>query len=203
LVLGVGGPGGRRAPPHNFASEQIDAADRSRGERNYRDAWILAQTAARNASGSRLYNAAISVLARVALDEGRFEKARNVLSRTRPIQLADPHLQATIERMDGQPESAIVVLEAAQRLPAFHRDCARLLVELHAEANNLDRAVEVAITSLALIGTDDIRRMICSLKAWGEFRHAAILAMALSKHTGAAEDGAQPPSLRRPLGNER
>ncbi len=63
---------------------------------------------------------------------------------------------------------------------------ARLLVELYAEAEHLDRAVQIALEHLDLLEVHDVRNMIASLQAWDEPQHAAALVMALtirSSHT--------------------
>ena len=53
-----------------------------------------------------------------------------------------------------------------------------MLVELYAEANDLERAVEVAIEHLDLLDPHDVQNMISSLRAWGEPQHAATLGIA-------------------------
>jgi eukaryotic-like serine/threonine-protein kinase len=191
----------RHALTDASVAEQIATANALRAEGKYRDAWALACVAARRASRPDSRSSALTLLARVALEEGRIETARELLSRVPIAQRIDLPVQVAIERADGRADRAIQLLEAARLRGNFGREAARLLVELHAEASDLDRAVQVAVESLDLIAPEDVRSMIASLNAWGEFRHAAAVVRAVSERMGDFDVKAGPPPLQRPLGN--
>ena len=81
---------------------------------------------------------------------------------------------------DGAPRVAIAILEGARARIGLDRPTARLLIELHAGADDVGRAVEVAMEHLDLLSSDDVRNMIASLELWGERRYAAALAAAVA-----------------------
>jgi hypothetical protein len=182
---------------------QIATANGLRAEGQQREAWALACVAARRASRRHSRSSALTLLARIALEEGRIETARELLSRVPMAQRIDLPVQVAIERADGRVDRAIQLLEAARLRGNFSREAARLLVELHAESRDLDRAVQVAVESLDLIAPEDIRAMVSSLNSWGEFRHAATVARAASERMGDVEASAEPPRLHHPLENRR
>ena len=161
-------------------SEQIETAKRLLAGGSHLAAWNTASVAAASAAGPRQRNAALTVMARVALDERRYQIARQALQRMRPRWAADPCLEAAIERADGGADRAIETLERARSWPTFDGAAARLLIELCAEANDLDRAARIAIAHLDLLEVRDVRNMIASLADWGEPHHAAAVAMALT-----------------------
>jgi eukaryotic-like serine/threonine-protein kinase len=182
---------------------QIATAESLRAEGKYREAWSLGRVAARRASRPRSRDAALTLLAQVALEEGNVEKARGVVRLAEADGRIEVHVQAAIERADGWVDRAIELLDTARRRGTLTREAARLLVELYAETDDLERAVQVAVESLDLIAPEDIRLMILSLNAWGEFCHAATVARALSRKTGDIEDAVEPPRLHHPIRNER
>ena len=171
-----------------IAGDQIRTATRLLAEGNYTAAWEAADAAARAAAGTWRRDAALTVMVQVAIAEKRCQTAREVLERMRrPGGRVDPHLEAAIERADGRADRAMDALERARGLPTFGGAAARLLVELYAETERLDRAVEIALEHLDLLEVHDVRNMIASLQAWDEPQHAATLVMALtlrSSHTG-------------------
>ena len=75
---------------------------------------------------------------------------------------------------------AIAILESTRARTNLNRPAARLLIDLHASADDVGRAVEVALEHLDLLEPADIRNMIASLEAWGERRYAALLTAAVS-----------------------
>lgn len=160
--------------------EQIETAKRLLAEGGYTTAWNRAAAAADAAPGPRLRNAALEVLARIALDERKYQTARQVLERTRPRWAVDPCLEAALARAGGGVDSAIASLERARSWPTFDGAAARLLIELCAEANDLERAARIAIAHLDLLEVHDVRNMIASLADWGEPHHAAAVTMALT-----------------------
>jgi hypothetical protein len=80
---------------------------------------------------------------------------------------------------DGAPAVAVAILEAARARTGLDGPTARLLIELHASSDEVDRAVEVALENLHLLAPDDVFNMIASLESWGERRYAAALAAAV------------------------
>jgi hypothetical protein len=169
------------------AGDQIKAATRLLAEGNHAEAWDAADAAARAAAGTRLRNAALTIMVQVAIAEKRCETARELLGRMRHRGLVDPFLDAAIERADGRANRATEVLERARALPTFGAPEARLLVELYAEAEHLDRAVQIALEHLDLLEVHDVRNMIASLEAWDEPQHAAALVMALAIRSSRTE----------------
>ena len=161
-------------------SDQIETAKRLLAEGSHLAAWKTASVAADCAAGAWLRNAALTVMARIALDERRYRMARQTLQRMRPRWAADPCLEAAIERADGGTDQAIEALERARSRPTFDGAAARLLIELCGEANDLDRAARIAIAHLDLLELHDVRNMIASLTDWGEPHHAAAVTMALT-----------------------
>jgi len=161
-------------------SDRIETAKRLLAEGSHLAAWNTACAAADAAAGPRLRNAALTVMARIALDERRYQTARQVLGRLRPRWAVDPCLEAAIARADGGVDQAIEALERARSRPTFDGAAARLLIELCGEANHLERAARIAIAHLDLLEVHDVRHMIASLAEWGEPHHAAAVTMALT-----------------------
>lgn len=149
-------------------------------------AWNTACAAANRAAHQRLRNAALAVMVQVSIEEKNYQTARQVLARMSPRGIVDPLLEATIEKADGHPDRARQALEQGRSRPAFGAAAARLLVEMHAEADDLQRAVEVAIDCIDLLTIEEIRNMIASLEAWGEPSHAVALSVALTVRTAVA-----------------
>jgi hypothetical protein len=160
--------------------DQIEAAKRLLADGSRTLAWNMAAAAADAAPEPRRRNAALAVLARIALDERKYQTARQVLERMRPRGAVDPCLEAAIARADGGVDKAITSLERARSRPTFDGAAARLLIELCGEANDLERAARIAIAHLDLLEVDDVRNMIASLADWGEPHHAAAVTMALT-----------------------
>ena len=161
-------------------SARIETAKRLLTEGSHPAAWNTASAAAAAASRPRLRNAALTVMARIALDEKRFERARQTLGEVRPRSAVDPCLEAAIERADRGIDHAIEALERARSGPTFDGAAARLLIELCGEANALDRAARIAIAHLHLLDVDDVRNVIASLAEWGAPHQAAAVKMALT-----------------------
>ena len=171
-----------------IAHGQVLTARKLLAEGSHAAAWEAADAAARAAAGARLRDAALTIMVQVAIAEQRCETARELLGRMRRRHgLVDPCLEAAIERADGRADRATEALERVRGLPIFDGAAARLLVELYAEAEQLDRAVQIALEHLDLLELHDVRNMIASLEAWDEPQHAAALVMALtirSSHPG-------------------
>jgi hypothetical protein len=171
-----------------IADGQLQTATRLLAEGSHAAAWDAADAAARAAGGTRLRDAALTVMVQVAIAEKRCETARELLGRMRRRHgRVDPCLGAAIERADGHADRAMEALERARRLPAFDGAAARLLVELYAEAEQLERAVQIALEHLDLLEVHDVRNMIASLEAWDEPQHAAALVMALTFRSARTE----------------
>jgi hypothetical protein len=187
LAIASGWARRRRRYSDAIVNGQIESAKRLLALGSHTAAWNAGCAAAHAAGGQRLCNAALAVLVRVALQEGRTEMAREVLGRMRPSWFVDPCLEAAIERADGGIDRATLALERARNRPTFDGAAARLLVELYAEANHLDRAVQIAVEHLDLLEANDLRTMIAWLETWGEPHQAAILAVAMTMRTLGAE----------------
>jgi len=170
-----------------IAGDQIQTATRLLAEGSHAKAWDAADAAARAAAGTRVRDAALTVMVQVAIAEKRCETAREVLERMRHSGPVDPCLEAAIERADGRADRATEALERVRGLPTFGAAAARLLVELYAEAEHLDRAVQIALEHLDLLEVHDVRNMIASLQAWDEPQHAAALVMALTIRSSRTE----------------
>ena len=170
-----------------LAGGQIETAAKLLAEGSYAGAWEAADAAARVAAGARLLDAALTIMVRIAIAEKRCHTAREILERMRAHGLVDPSLEAAIDRADGRADRARDALERARRLPSFGAAAARLLVELYAEADHLDRAVHVALEHLDLLEVHDVRNMIASLEAWDQPQHAAALVMALTIRSSRPE----------------
>ncbi len=171
-----------------IADGQIQTATRLLAEGSHAAAWDAADAAARAAAGTRLRDAALTIMVQVAIAEKRCQTARELLGRMRRRHgLVDPCLEAAIERADGRADRATEALERARGLPIFDGAAARLLVELYAEAEQLDRAVQIALEHLDLLAVHDVRNMIASLEAWDEPQHAAAMIMALTIRSARAE----------------
>lgn len=151
-------------------------------------AWNRACAAAQAAPGRDLRNAALVVMAGIAIDDRDHRTAREVVARM--VGPVDPLLVARIACVDGDLGRAIEVLEAARGRPSFGAAAARRLIELHAEVDDLKRAVQVALDHLELMNGEDLRNMLASLEAWGDAAGAARLAGALAAHS--------PPAAREP-----
>jgi hypothetical protein len=163
-----------------IAGARIEAAKTLLADGSHTAAWNAACAAAYVAAGEQRVRAAVAVMARIALDEKDYKLARNILEQAAARRLVDPWLEAEIERGDGHPERAIEVLEGARERAALDEVAARMLVELHAETNNLARAVRVAIDHVNVMKEQDLRNMIASLQAWGHPEHAVALTLALA-----------------------
>jgi hypothetical protein len=162
------------------AAARIAAAERLLAERDLTGAWNAACAGAEAAAGRPTMNAGLTVLVRVALEEHRLATAREILRRIKPRRSVDPCLEAAVERAAGRDDRARDALERARGRRTFGAAAARLLIELHAEANDLERAVRVAVAHLDLLERDDVQNMVASLRAWGEPEHAARLGLALA-----------------------
>jgi len=82
---------------------EIAAANSLRAESRYREAWALARAAAGHASRPRSRSSALTLLARVALEEGQIETARNVLRHVPMAHRVDLPVQVALERADASP----------------------------------------------------------------------------------------------------
>jgi hypothetical protein len=168
------------------AVAQIASARALLAEGRRTEAWNLACAAADAVAGGKLRNAALRVMAEVAIGDRACDTAREIL--TRMLEPIDPLLEAEIAHAEGRSALAVAVLERARARRSFDPAAARRLVELHAEAGDLDRAVTIALEHLPLLGAQDLRNMIASLEAWGSPDLAGRLEFAL---------GARPPSEGR------
>jgi hypothetical protein len=180
LVLGLGWLRRHRRRADAIAANEVALGERLLAAGSLTAAWNAGCAAAWTAARRPVANAGLAVMARVALEEKRLDVAREILGRIRPRRSVDPCLEAVLERAAGRHDRAREALERARGRPTFGGAAARLLVELHAEANDLDRAVGVAVAHLDLLEPHDVENMIASLRAWGEPQHAARLGVALS-----------------------
>jgi hypothetical protein len=180
LAIAIAWLRGYRRHADATVGNQIETAKRLLAEGSHTTAWNTAAAAADAAAGSGLRNAALAVMARIALDERKYQIARRTLGRMQPRWAVDPCLEAAIERADGGVDNAVASLERARSRPTFDGAAARLLIELCGEANDLERAARIAIAHLDLLEIHDVRNMIASLAAWGEPHHAAAVTMALT-----------------------
>lgn len=81
---------------------------------------------------------------------------------------------------EGCTGMAIAILESTRARTNPNRPAARLLIDLHASADDIGRAVEVALEHLDLLEPADVNNMIASLENWGERRYVALLTAAVS-----------------------
>jgi hypothetical protein len=158
----------------------IAAAREALAVGNRTTAWNLACAAAETTADRRKRNAALVVMATVAVDEKDLRTARALIERMGSPRDVDPLLEAAIEVAAGRVDGAIRALEQGRRRPTFGAAAARRLVELLAERDDLSRAVEVAVDCIDLLSEQDLRNMIASLDAWGAAGHAATVAVALA-----------------------
>ena len=161
------------------AREALDAGNRS-------TAWNLACAAAEAAADRRKRNAALAVMATVAVEEKDLRTARDLVERMGSPRDVDPLLEAAMEMAVGRVDGAIRALEHGRRRPTFGAGAARRLVELLAERDELSRAVEVAVDCIDLLSEEELRNMVASLNAWGAAGHAATVAVALALRTPIA-----------------
>src|SRR5579871_4985672 len=158
---------------------QVDSARGLLADGRRTEAWNLASAAADATAGGRLRNAALTVMARAAIADRECDTARELV--TRMTGQVDPLLLAEIALVEGRTASAVALLERARARRTFGPAAARRLVELHAEAGDLQRAVSVALAHLPLLDGQDVRNMIASLEAWGAPELAARVADALGR----------------------
>jgi hypothetical protein len=95
-------------------------------------------------------------------------------------QLAAAWTGAARAAAEGCSGMAIAILESTRARTNLNRPAARLLIELHASADDVGRAVEVALEHIEVLEPADIHNIIASLEAWGERRYAALLTAAVS-----------------------
>jgi hypothetical protein len=93
----------RRDLADALVAEEIAAANGLRAESRYREAWALARAAAGHASRPLSRSSALTLLARVALEEGQIETARDVLRRVPNDHRIDLPVQVALERADASP----------------------------------------------------------------------------------------------------
>jgi hypothetical protein len=178
---------------------QIAAAKEALAARSYTTAWNLACAAAEAAPDRQRRNAALNVMAEVAIDEKNLRAARELLVRMGSARDLDPLLEAAIETADARPDAAIDALERARRRPTFGGAAARRLVELLAERDDLARAVEIALDCIDLLAVQDLRNMQASLEAWGAPGHAATIGVALALRAPMAPQKRSLPPAPDPL----
>jgi hypothetical protein len=176
-----------RRQANTRVGDQIESARRLLAGGSHTAAWNAACAAAGAADSQPLCNAALAVMVRVALEEKRYRLAREVWGRMRPRRFADPCLEAALERADGGAVRAAESLERARRQPTFDAAAARMLIELYAEMDQLERAVRIALEHLDLLAGQEIRTMIAWIETWGDASRATVLAAALTKRTSAAD----------------
>ena len=189
IALALGWARRHRRRAELLVGTQIAAAKALLEEGRSTAAWNGACAAANAATDlklRRLRNAALAVMVRVSLDERNYRSARQLFARMGPPRMVDPFLEATIENADGHPDRAREALERGRSRPAFGPAAARLLVEMYADTDDLNRAVELAIDRVDLLKVQELRNMIASLEAWGEPDHAAALSLALTARIAAA-----------------
>ena len=186
IALALGWARRHRRRAELLVGAQIATAKALLAEGQGTAAWNLACAAANTATDRRLCNAALAVMVQLSLDERNYRSARQLFARMGPPRMVDPLLEAAIEKADGHADLAREALARGRRRPTFGTAAARLLVEMYAEANDLSRALEVAIDCIDLLSVEDIRNMIASLEAWDEPSHAAALSVALTVRMAVA-----------------
>jgi hypothetical protein len=137
-----------------------------------------ASDAVTHAKTSRTRNAALTALAWAAVGKGYAERAKAALDRIEPHAL-DLYCFAAVESASGKPELAIQALELARSARSLSCDGAKLLVNLHARQNRIDRAVIAALQSREVLGADNCRMVVNAALEAGALGPAATLASAL------------------------
>ncbi|HVT10554.1 MAG TPA: hypothetical protein VHO67_24005 [Polyangia bacterium] len=130
--------------------------------------------------GRRPALGALCMAAAIALGVAGLRRFRRANLNVSERQLAAAWTGAARAAAEGCTGMAIAILESTRARTDLNRPAARLLIELHASADDVGRAVEVALEHLDLLEPADIRNMIASLEAWGERRYAALLMAAVS-----------------------
>jgi len=123
---------------------------------------------------------ALCMAAAVALGLAGLRRFRRAALNVAEQQLAAAWTGAARAAAEGCTGMAIAILESTRARTDLNRPAARLLIELHASADDVGRAVEVALEHLHVLEPGDVRNMIASLEAWGERRYAALLTAAVS-----------------------
>jgi hypothetical protein len=153
------------------------------------DAARTARAAAALAQGPRTRSAALTMLAWAELAMDRPAEAVSVVERVDPQHL-DLYCLAAAQSANGRPALAIAALELARRGGGLSCDGAKLLVDLYATQNRVDRAVVAALENCDALGPDNCRRVFEAACEAGAYAPAAALASALFNTTCAPEDGA-------------
>ncbi len=122
----------------------------------------------------------LCVAAVLALGSAGLRRLRRADPDAGERQLAAAWTGAARAAAEGCTGMAIAILESTRARTNLNRPAARLLIDLHASADDVGRAVEVALEHLEVLEPADIRNMITSLETWGERRYAALLMAAVS-----------------------
>lgn len=122
----------------------------------------------------------LCMAAAIALGVVGLRRFRRVDQDVGERQLAAAWTGAARAAAEGCTGMAIAILESTRARTNLNRPAARLLIDLHASADDVGRAVEVALEHLDLLEPTDVNNMIASLEAWGERRYAALLTAAVS-----------------------
>ncbi|MFL5308511.1 MAG: hypothetical protein ACJ8F1_25085 [Polyangia bacterium] len=123
---------------------------------------------------------ALCMVAAMALGLVGLRRFRRAALNIGDRQLAAAWTGAARAAAEGCTGMAIAILESTRARTNLNRPAARLLIDLHASADDVGRAVEVALEHLDLLEPGDIGNMITSLETWGERRYAALLTAAVS-----------------------
>ncbi len=152
------------------------------------DAWLLADDVVRRARTAALRNGGLTALAWVHVHRGEGNRARQALAKLDPPGAVDPYTVAAVEDAAGDPDSARRILEDARAQGFRTADAAKLLIDLHARAGRIERALEVADEDAPLLAADDLRAVYRAAIESGASRGAARIAARLFELHGRADD---------------
>jgi hypothetical protein len=122
-------------------------------------------------------NAALTMLAWACLGQDQPRAAMAALDKIRPPEGRDPYTLAAVQRALGRIDDALQTLE---RAPSWSREAARLLVDLHAERGDLQRAFSTTLEHLRVLGLEDAKLVLRAFERAHDVEHAIILSQAIS-----------------------
>jgi tetratricopeptide (TPR) repeat protein len=124
-------------------------------------------------------NTTLTLLAWACLGEGRPRAALAALQKVLPRQAVDSYALAAVERASGQRAGAIQTLQKARAVGLLSRESARLLVDLYAEAGDLEAAFATTLEHLRVLGPDDAHLVVHALEQAEDFGRAEALSSAI------------------------
>jgi Zn-dependent protease len=180
----------RRRVLNSEALEQLQQARALHDARRYGDACRAAEAVVHTACTSDTRNAALTLLARVAIHAGQPGKAAAAVRSIAPRSAVDAWTLAAVENANGHPERAIATLDRVRRREGLDQAGARLLIDLHASVGDYPSVTGVAIDLLRLLGPEDIDLVAGALHAARESELAARLVSASAPATAMGREGA-------------